>query len=119
MDGAHVERGEQLLVSLFRDNEECVFPAVVMFSRDGVLGLNFLELNLEQQRELTRMTFSRADTWAATWGQGAVDTPLGALAEVSSIGWRGLRLLSRATFVELRTRLRIPSLHLRSTLRNP
>ena len=118
-EGAHVERGEQLLVSLFRDNEECVFPAVVMFSRDGVLGLNFLELNLEQQRELTRMTFSRADTWAATWGQGAVDTPLGALAEVSSIGWRGLRLLSRATFVELRTRLRIPSLHLRSTPRNP
>ena len=44
---------------------------------------------------------------------------IGALAEVSSIGWRGLRLLSRATFLELRTRLRIPSLHLRSTPRNP
>lgn len=118
-EGAHVERGEQLLVSLFRDHEECVFPAVVMFSRAGVLGLNFLELNIEQQRELTRMTFSRADTWAATWGQGAADTPLGALAEVSSIGWRGLRLLSRATFAELRARLPSPSFHLRSTPRNP
>ena len=118
-EGVQVERGERLLVSLFRDREEGVFPALVMFSRDGVLGLNFLELSLKQQRELTRMTFSRADTWAATWGQGAVDTPLGALAEVSSIGWRGIRLLSRATLTELGARLRRPSFNLRSTPRTP
>jgi cellulose synthase (UDP-forming) len=117
-DGVQVAGGEKLLVSLFRDQEECVFPAVVMFSRGGVLGLNFLELSLEQERELTRMTFSRADTWAATWGQGAVDTPLGALVEVSSIGWRGIRLLSRATLHEVGARLRIP-FSLRSPQRNP
>ena len=113
-----VERGEHLLVSLLCDREEGVFPAVVMFARDGVLGLNFLELDLRQQRELTRMTFSRADTWASTWGQGSLDTPLGALLEVSSIGLRGLRLLSRATFAELRSCLRKSSFQLRSAPRN-
>ncbi|MEO4045959.1 UDP-forming cellulose synthase catalytic subunit [Pseudomonas sp. CAU 1711] len=117
-EGAVVARGERVLVSLFRDREESVFPATVVFSQGHVLGLNFCELNLEQQRELTGMTFSRADTWAATWGQGAVDTPLGALAEVSSIGWRGIRLLSRATLVELVGQLRALSFHLRSTPRN-
>ena len=114
-DGAQVARGEQVHVSLFRDREECVFPATVVFSHGRSLGLNFGEMSFEQQRELTSMTFSRADTWAANWGQGAMDTPLGALAEVSSIGWRGMRLLSRATFAELASQLRSLSFSFRPT----
>ncbi|WP_442969215.1 UDP-forming cellulose synthase catalytic subunit [Pseudomonas sp. Q1-7] len=117
-EGVRVERGENVQVSLFRDAEEGVFPATVVFARGQVLGLNFVDLDLRQQRELTRMTFSRADTWAATWGQGAVDTPLRALREVSGIGWRGIRLLSRASFAELARSLRSLALAAKTQARN-
>ncbi|KOG93492.1 hypothetical protein AL345_19560 [Aeromonas caviae] len=99
-EGVQVACGEQVHVSLFRDDEEGVFPASVVFSHGQTLGLNFVNLTLQQQSELARLTFSRADTWAKTWGTGVVDTPLGALAEVTGIGWRGICLLSRATFNE-------------------
>nr|WP_259651481.1 UDP-forming cellulose synthase catalytic subunit [Pseudomonas sp. NCCP-436] len=101
-EGLAVAHGQTLRVSLNRGREACTLPARVVFSKDSTLGLNFINLDLRQQFELTRMTFSRADTWASTWGQGSVDTPLGSLAEVSTIGWRGIRQLASATFDELR-----------------
>ena len=118
-EGVQVPSGEQVQVSLFRDGEESVFPASVVFSQGQTLGLHFLDLSLQQQSELARMTFSRADTWARTWGKGAVDTPLSALGEVTSIGWRGICLLSRATFAESVRQLRTLSLSARSAPRNP
>lgn len=117
-EGAEVARGEQVQVCLRRDNEECSLPATVVFSGKQVLGLNFLPLTLEQQSDLTRMTFSRADTWAATWGKGELDTPLGALAEVSLIGLRGILLLTKATFSELAHHLPAKLLASKSIQRN-
>ncbi|OYT96984.1 MAG: hypothetical protein CFE49_04370 [Pseudomonas sp. PGPPP3] len=117
--GCQVSCGEKVQVSLFHDGEECVFPAGVVFSNGQTLGLNFLELSLQQQSELARMTFSRADTWARTWGKGVVDTPLSALAEVTNIGWRGICLLSHAAYQESARQLRSLSLSARSTPRNP
>ncbi len=96
-----VPQGTQLQVSLFRDENESVFPATVVFSRGQSLGLSFDNLSLQQQNELVRLTFSRADIWAAGWGQGVVDTPLAALREVSLVGLRGIVLLSKATAAEL------------------
>jgi cellulose synthase (UDP-forming) len=110
--------GERVQVSLFRGTEECVLPAVVMFRKGQTLGLNFAELDLAQQRDLTRMTFSRADAWTSTWGKGAVDSPLGALADISGIGWRGIRLLSQATFDVLVRQLRSVPLSGRTNSRN-
>ncbi|MDF0734249.1 UDP-forming cellulose synthase catalytic subunit [Pseudomonas entomophila] len=104
-EGAVVAKGERVQISLFLDEQECVLPAQVVFSRGTVLGLTFLELDLHQQFELTRLTFARADTWANAWGQGA-DTPLSALAEVSRIGWRGVRQLARASVVVAAQRVR-------------
>lgn len=104
-DGVQVERGQRVHVSLFLDKQECVLPGQVMFSRGNLLGLTFLELTLQQQFDLTRLTFSRADTWAKAWGQGS-DTPLSALAEVSRIGWRGICQLSRASIAEVSSRVR-------------
>lgn len=108
-EGVEVACGEQVLVSLFRDEEENIFPASVVFSHGQMLGLTYLDLSMQQQSDLARVTFSRADIWAANWGKGAVDTPLSALAEVTTIGWRGIRLLSRATFDEVsRQRFSLP-----------
>lgn len=117
--GVHIPVGEHVQVSLFQDDEEGVFPASVVFSHGQTLGLSFLELSLQQQSELARLTFSRADNWSNTWGAGAVDTPLGALAEVSSIGWRGMCLLSRATLDASLRNLRSLPFPFRSAPRNP
>ena len=69
-----------------RNNKLSVFPAIVVFSRETMIGAQFDHMTLRQQSELVRLTFSRADTWASTWGNGEVDTPLAALRDVSLIG---------------------------------
>jgi len=100
---------QHLQVVLSRGDKACSLPAKVVFSRGNLIGLSFINLDLRQQFELTRMTFSRADTWASTWGQGVTDTPLAALSEVSVIGWRGIRQLARAALDELLCRVSRPT----------
>lgn len=105
-DGVVVAHGQPLQISLSRGAEQCLLPARVVFSRGNTIGLSFIDLNLRQQYELTRMTFSRADTWATAWGSGVVDSPLKALADVTVIACRGIRQLSSATRDELGRRTR-------------
>ena len=105
-DGVTVPQGERVQISLFRNQHLSVFPAVIVFSRGTVLGAQFDQLTLRQQSELVRLTFSRADTWASTWGSGQVDTPLVALRDVSAIGLRGIYELFKATVLEARAWLR-------------
>jgi cellulose synthase (UDP-forming) len=105
-DGIDIPKGERVQISLFRNQQLSVFPAVIVFSRDGLLGAQFDQLTLRQQSELVRLTFSRADTWAATWGGGQVDTPLAALRDVSGIGLRGIYELFKATAMEVRNLFR-------------
>ncbi|WP_425288137.1 UDP-forming cellulose synthase catalytic subunit [Pseudomonas migulae] len=105
-DGVTVHQGERVQISLFRNQHLSVFPAVIVFSRGTVLGAQFDQLTLRQQSELVRLTFSRADTWASTWGSGQVDTPLVALRDVSAIGLRGIYELFKATVLEARAWLR-------------
>jgi cellulose synthase (UDP-forming) len=112
---APVPNGERLHVSLYRGTEERVFPAEVVFAARDALGLRFESLTMHQQVELAEMTFARADTWAKAWGQGAIDTPLQALREVTRIGvhglrqlitlgWRAMRARRTATPLETKTR---------------
>jgi len=96
-----IPQGERIKVTLFRKWQTSEFPATVMFSRGGLLGAQFDRLSLRQQSELVRLTFSRADIWASSWGSRQADTPLAALREVSCIGMRGMRELFRATLVAL------------------
>ena len=74
--------------------------------RGELLGVQFEALTLRQQSDLVRLTFSRADTWASTWGSGQVDTPLVALRGVSRIGFRGIQELFKASLMEVRSLLR-------------
>jgi cellulose synthase (UDP-forming) len=101
-EGVSVPQGARVQISLFRNDQASVFPAIIVFSRGGLLGLQFDHLSLRQQSELVRLTFSRADTWASTWGHGEIDTPLVALRAVTRIGWRGFTALFKATLMELR-----------------
>ncbi|MDU9394835.1 UDP-forming cellulose synthase catalytic subunit [Pseudomonas sp. zfem002] len=94
----------EVQVTLYRGGQTCELPARVMFSRKGMAGLRFRELTLRQQSDMVRLTFSRADTWASTWGGAKTDTPLHALRDVSLVGLRGIYDLSRATLAALRHR---------------
>ncbi len=89
-EGLHVPIGTELHVSVFRSDEEGVFPAVVTFEEKGRLGVRFDGLSLAQQAQLASLTFSRADAWISTWGKQQQDRPLGSLATVFSIGLRGI-----------------------------
>lgn len=107
--GATVPTGSDVLVSLFRNEDEAVFPTRVTFSRDGRLGVRFHELTLAQEAELAQMTFGRADAWATTWGRNRPDSPLAALQQISSVGGRGFSLLLRQLRDRGRAALRRPA----------
>lgn len=88
-EGVQVPSGSRIQVSLFRTDDEGIFPAVVTFSGKGHIGVRFDNLSLRQQADLAAMTFSRADAWIGTWGKRQQDRPLTSLRGVITIGMRG------------------------------
>lgn len=100
--GVNIARNAHIQVTLFRNEQEKMFPAVVVFSRNDMIGAQFHELTLRQQSELVRLTFSRADIWANNWGKTRHDTPLKSLREVAGIGMNGVRELIKAALIEVR-----------------
>lgn len=102
-DGIQVELKEKVHVSIFRATEEGVFPGKVVFSQGNRLGILFDELDLQQQAELARLTFARADNWAKSWGAAQRDTPLRALRDVFRIGGRGFVLIFHYLYDVLRS----------------
>lgn len=103
---AQIPLGEALHISLYRDEEEGVFPGQVTFSKPGHLGVGFRDLSIQQELDLARVTFARADTWANMWGQNTPDSPLMALRHVCRIGMRGLSLITLETFSGARRAVR-------------
>ncbi|BEV14382.1 UDP-forming cellulose synthase catalytic subunit [Herbaspirillum sp. DW155] len=101
-EGVNIARNAHIQVTLFRNEQEKMFPALVVFSRNDMVGAQFNELTLRQQSELVRLTFSRADIWANNWGKTRHDTPLKSLREVAGIGMNGVRELIKATLIEVR-----------------
>jgi cellulose synthase (UDP-forming) len=99
-----IPTGTRLQVSLFRSEEEGVFPAVVTFGGKGRLGVRFDNLSLAQQAELAALTFARADAWVKTWGQRQQDRPLNSLGGVLAIGVRGINQLMSNIVKSLRPR---------------
>ncbi|KAA0892606.1 UDP-forming cellulose synthase catalytic subunit [Pusillimonas sp. ANT_WB101] len=92
--------GDAVDISLFRGDEEEVFPATARFVKDDRLGVRFDDLSIAQQIALTQMTFARADIWARVWNASVPDAPLQALKQISAIGWRGFSLLATETWRE-------------------
>ncbi|MCK6426208.1 MAG: UDP-forming cellulose synthase catalytic subunit [Burkholderiaceae bacterium] len=67
-----------------RPGREHAFPAEVRSLRDGVLGLGFAPLGLEQQAALIRCSFTRSDAWSA-WRSEVADAPQRALAGLREV----------------------------------
>ncbi|MCP1446028.1 cellulose synthase (UDP-forming) [Pseudomonas sp. GGS8] len=96
--GTTLAPGEQIQIALARKTKSSLFPATVMFSQGSTVGAQFNELDLRQQSELVRLTFSRADIWVSTWGHSREDKPLVALGSVCLAGLKGIvGLLSAVT----------------------
>ena len=104
-----LETGSEVHVSLFRTDEEGTFPAQVTFSGGGRLGLRFEGLSLQQQADIARLTFGRADAWIDFWGNRQHDKPLTSLKSVMVIGVRGLGQLAANTLNILRGRREVVS----------
>ena len=104
-----LETGSEVHVSLFRSDEEGTFPAQVTFSSGGRLGLRFEGLSLQQQADIARLTFGRADAWIDFWGNRQHDKPLTSLKSVMVIGVRGLGQLAANTPNILRGRREVVS----------
>ncbi|MFW7348600.1 MAG: UDP-forming cellulose synthase catalytic subunit [Pigmentiphaga sp.] len=94
---ADVPMDELLHVSLYRGTEEGIFPATAAFRRGDHLGLQFKDLNVQQEVELAQMTFARADTWAQAWGSHERDSLPTAFAEILRIAVKGFWDLARST----------------------
>ncbi|WP_201699402.1 UDP-forming cellulose synthase catalytic subunit [Paraburkholderia hiiakae] len=99
------QRGERVVVSVFRDDYEGKFPAEVQVCRGRTVGVSFPALTIDQERNLMRVTFSRADSWIASWGRYRPDRPLRSLIEVLGVGMRGLKELFRHLLLGGRERL--------------
>jgi len=69
-------------VSLFMGEREYVFPARVVFSRGVELGVEFGELDLQQQMDLVQCTLARADAWLDWSDDREIDHPLTGLKEI-------------------------------------
>ena len=103
--GVSVAVGEEVMVSIFRGDEEGVFPATVT-SINKFVGVKFNDMTIEQQRKLAQMTFSRADNWSRTWGEGRVDSPWLAFREVTAIGLGNLGRIAKSLSFQMRTQWR-------------
>jgi len=95
--GTDIPLGEPMRVSLYRGTEEGIFPVVAAFRRGDHLGLQFKDLNVQQEVQLAQMTFARADTWAQAWGRHERDSMPSAFADILRIAVKGFGELLRST----------------------
>ncbi|MCM0149979.1 UDP-forming cellulose synthase catalytic subunit [Photobacterium galatheae] len=98
---------QKLAIVLSRGNQSFVFPAVIAFAREGMLGLQLDQLSTQQRIDYVQCTFARADTWSKWQQSYASDKPLSSMQAVLQVGLDGYRRLIRhgpkvlATVVQL------------------
>ncbi|WP_371929420.1 UDP-forming cellulose synthase catalytic subunit [Photobacterium sp. CCB-ST2H9] len=86
---------QKLEVVLSRGNQSFVFPAIIAFARQGMLGLQLDRLSTQQRIDYVQCTFARADTWAKWQQSYASDKPLSSMQAVLQVGLDGYRRLVR------------------------
>ena len=113
--GVTVTVGDEVMVSIFRGNDEGVFPAKIT-SANRFVGAQFTDLTIAQQMKLAQVTFSRADNWSKTWGEGKPDSPWLAFREVTTIGLGNLVRIGTSLAFQMRTQWR-DRIHARAAAR--
>ena len=88
--------GEQIFVSFSLRTSNYLLPAKVIGNRSSRLRLEFAKLSLEQEEALTRVLYSRADSWLG-WGEERErDRPFRSLLQIMRLSIKGLGLTAKA-----------------------
>lgn len=91
-----LEPGSRIGLVLSHRGREQSVPAVVRHDRDAEgFSIEFLPMNIEQERWLVATTFARADIWIKQWGRHGRETFLKSLGEVLHASARGFRRLGQ------------------------
>jgi len=77
-----IEKDMDVQVSLFGSSREFVFPGKVVSVRNTVVSLEYPDLTLEQEKNLVRCTFGRADAWISWSEDPIMDRPLNGFKEI-------------------------------------
>ncbi|WP_456380867.1 UDP-forming cellulose synthase catalytic subunit [Thiolapillus sp.] len=92
-----LEAGTSVQLSLRPGLRSYAFPATVVHLEGNLLGLQFRELTSQQEADLVKCTFGRADIWMG-WAAGRPhDRPLRSLKEVLAKGLVGYQRLLHCT----------------------
>lgn len=97
LDEPHsLSEGLEVEVELTHRRRSGRLPAVLRHDRgEQVLGIEFSDLDLEQERWLVASTFARADMWVSIWGRHGDEGFFGSLASVLKASGRGFGRLGR------------------------
>lgn len=88
-EGFHMNKDEELMISLYGTNGESVFPAKTVFFKENLLSVQFLPLDLQQEMDLINCTIGRADVWLSWSNDRDIDHPLNGLKEIAYHSMRG------------------------------
>ncbi|BAJ00100.1 UDP-forming cellulose synthase catalytic subunit [Shewanella violacea] len=86
---------QELEIILHRSDQQFVFPTIVTYAQDGILGLQLAPLSNQQQVDYVQCTFARADTWTKWQQSYEADKPLASLSRVLRVGASGYQQLLR------------------------
>lgn len=91
-----LQPGTEAEIEISNRNRSRRLPVVIRHDRDAQgVSLQFLPLDLEQERWLVTCTFARADIWVQLWGRHDRDTLLRSFGDVLKASLRGFHRLGR------------------------
>jgi cellulose synthase (UDP-forming) len=93
-----LKMGEPISFYFSDGPEGCFFEPRIVHIADQIIRIDFGELNLEQEEVLTRVLYSRADSWI-DWGKHREeDRPLRTYARLLGVALQGMFAISRGLF---------------------
>ena len=90
--GFEIELGEPVSLGLDLHFVNQSIPATVVGNESGRLGLKFDPLNLQQEEALTKVLYSRADSWLSWNDKRPPDRPLQSLLLITKLSFGGVWL---------------------------
>lgn len=92
-DQNNIVVGMSIQIGLTHRNEERLLPAIVRHNRQGIISVQFEEMNIQQERWLIASTFARADIWLSQWGKHDRDSFFVSMRQVLGTSMRGFGVL--------------------------
>ncbi len=88
-------KNEKLHVIIPRGDREFIFPIRAININNNSLSVVFDNLNLNQQLELVKCTYSRSDAWCSWDNYYNIDKPLSSLISILAVGFHGYVILAK------------------------